>query len=180
MKLEAKARLQADIMSRESSGSDTKVHGPVELHYGSGQVEKFESAKAFDSWARNAGAQMRTRVGHYEVMFFPKEAAVARIYDGVIPLSLSTKDKHFRYYAADQRGRLKRAMLFLQNTHHPLTGNVKKDYDENMAFLNEHDKPLFARRSQNWFNKLDHVAKAEYTKKYPGTKFRAKQRLTCP
>lgn len=178
MRIEAKARLEA--LSQETSGSDKKVAGPIELHYSSGAVEKFANARAFEEWAAHAHTQMRTRVGHYEMLYFPKESAVARLYEDVIPLSLSPKDKHFRYYAADQRGRLRRALVFLQNTHHPMMGNVKQDYDENMKFLNEHDKPLFARRTQNWFNRLDHQTKAEYVAKYPGTKFRARQRLITP
>lgn len=36
---------------------------------------------------------------------------------------------------------------------------------------------LMSRRSQDWFHKLDHEAKAEYKKRYPGTRFIEKTHL---
>lgn len=186
MELNAQTRLLADFDS---------VSGPVQLTISDGKTIQFGDAKKLTHWMENPTTKelntMRSiRVGHYLVLLFPKLTGVAKVYKDRLfdqKRAIQPGEQFFRSHASSRRNELNMAMRALQNTHNPETANVKIDADAERKFLDEHDKPLFstkkplaARRTQQWFHRMGHEEKAEYCEKFPGTKFKAKQRLIAP
>jgi hypothetical protein len=200
MKIEAKARLQATTAT---------ISGPITVTFNSGEDKDFPSYRWYQKWADDSGHESPTkaiRIGHYDVLLMGnhKDTAVAKIYKD---LNIEPGDKHssrnpenpgFRQFVSWRKQLIKDALGFLQRSHHPMMGNVKKDADEELHYFDSvaKDAPIevdftelrkhlksssvHAHRTQDWFHRLDHETKAEYKKKFPGTKFVNKQKLIAP
>lgn len=179
MKLEARSRLAA---------SAQLTTGPVVVKASDGKVWDFGSAQDYLHWLSHTsepGYHVMTaiRVGHYEVIIFPKKTAVAKVYkDRHFDSPESHKAGHWDFgrYAFDRDLRIRQALTALQASHHPQMGEVKVDADAEIKFLEAEKKKLLGSRSQDWYHRLSPEQQAAYKAKYPGTKFHHKTELKAP
>lgn len=184
MKLEAKTRLTATVQTKLTAARSDTISGEVDLVNSKGNHAEFPSVDALFAWAEESNQiHMIHRVGRYAILFMAKDVAVASVYKDRLfdtPRAIQPTNTHFKTYASNRRREIKQVMTALIRYAHPMLSAVKKDADAELDFLNDHDKPLFSSRTQDWFHRLDHEARAEYVKKYPNTKFRAKPNLSMP